>query len=140
MGLVKLTGIEDRPISVSEVTDAVADDRCGAVVTFTGVVRNHDAGRGVSAIDYSAHPSALQTLDQIALGIAERDQVHAVAIVHRVGHVDVGDLAVVAAVAAEHRQEAFRAASDLIDQVKAQVPIWKEQSLTDGSHEWSNLP
>lgn len=132
--------ITDRPLSVAGIAARVGDDRSGAVVTFTGVVRNHDAGQPVTAIDYSAHPQAGSILAGLVEQYARRDGVHGVAAAHRVGHLEVGDLAMVIAVSAEHRGEAFAAASGLVDAVKAGVPVWKCQWLADGSHEWSGLP
>jgi molybdopterin synthase catalytic subunit len=132
--------ITEEPLSVADVAARVGDDRSGAVVTFTGVVRNHDDGQPVTAIDYSAHPQAEAILAGLVEECAQRDGVHGAAAAHRVGHLEVGDLAMVVAVSAEHRGEAFAAASDLVDAVKAGVPVWKCQWLADGSHEWSGLP
>ncbi|AXE40161.1 molybdenum cofactor biosynthesis protein MoaE [Acidipropionibacterium virtanenii] len=132
--------ISDRPLAVEAIAEQAVDDRSGAVVTFTGVVRDHDAGRRVTAIDYSAHPQAESMLAGLVEECALRDGVHGAAAAHRVGHLEVGDLAMVVAVSAEHRGEAFAAASDLVDAVKAGVPVWKCQWMADGSHEWSGLP
>lgn len=132
--------ISGEPLSVDDIAAQVADDRCGAVVTFTGVVRNHDAGNAVAAIDYSAHPQAERLLSGLVEDASARPGVHRVAAVHRVGHLEVGDLAMVVAVSAEHRGQAFAAASDLVDAVKARVPVWKCQWLADGSHQWTGLP
>lgn len=134
------TGIKDAPLDPESIERAVDDPRCGAVVRFEGVVRNHDAGDDVTGIDYSAHPLAEGILAEIAAGIASRDSVHAVEAHHRVGHLDVGDVAMVVVVSAEHRAEAFAAASDLVDEVKARLPVWKKQFLADGTHAWSGLP
>jgi molybdopterin synthase catalytic subunit len=108
---------------------------------FVGTVRNHDTGREVTGLTYSAHPSALQlmqqVLDEVAAGFP---QVH-LAVTHRVGDLTIGDLAVVVAAGAAHRSEAFQAASALIDRVKAEVPIWKHQRFADGTEEWvGSLP
>ncbi|MCI1749520.1 MAG: molybdenum cofactor biosynthesis protein MoaE [Acidipropionibacterium sp.] len=132
--------ISGEPLSADEIAATVADERCGAVVTFTGVVRNHDAGKAVTAIDYSAHPQAGRLLSGLVEEWAARPGVHRAAAVHRIGHLEVGDLAMVVAVSAEHRGEAFAAASGLVDAVKARVPVWKCQWLADGSHEWAGLP
>lgn len=132
--------ITEEPIVVDDVAARVGDCRSGAVVTFTGVVRNHDAGAAVTSIDYSAHPQAAGLLAGLVERFSACGGVHGAAAVHRVGHLEVGDIAMVAAVSAEHRRQAFEAASGLVDAVKAEVPIWKCQWLADGTHEWSGLP
>jgi len=123
-------------IDVAAMVEAVADPRCGAVVTFDGVVRDHDEGRGVTALTYTAHPSAAEVLAQVATGIAERFPEVRLAVAHRHGPLAIGDRALVAAVAAAHRKAAFAACDALVDEVKAQVPIWKHQRFTDGTDEW----
>ena len=128
------------PIDFDAVTARVGDDTVGAVVSFRGIVRDHDNGRGVSGIDYSNHPDAEVILTRLATEIAEREDVTAVAIEHRVGHLDVGEDAMVVAVAASHRAGAFKGCFDLVNEVKAQVPIWKNQEFTDGGTEWTGLP
>lgn len=135
-----MTGILREPLNVAEITESVQDDRCGAVVTFQGVVRNHDSGEKVTAIDYSYHPLAPDILAQLAEKILERDQVHRVRAWHRVGRLEVGDVAMVIAVSAEHRMTAFTAVSDLANMIKAKLPVWKKQMFADGSHAWSGLP
>ncbi|WP_316671153.1 molybdenum cofactor biosynthesis protein MoaE [uncultured Propionibacterium sp.] len=117
----------------------VGDDRAGAVAGFVGVVRDHDAGVPVTAIDYSAHPAAASILDGICRRIGAREGVHAVGAWHRTGRLAVGDVAMVVAVAAEHRGQAFGAAADLVDLVKTELPAWKRQWLPDGSHVWSGI-
>lgn len=135
-----LAGVRAEPLSVDEVLAAVAHPRAGGVVTFVGVVRDHDGGRGVDRLDYSAHPSAAGVLTELVERIGRRPGVVAAAAVHRVGALAVGDLAVVVAVAAEHRGEAFEACRDLIDELKATVPIWKHQLFDDGDSEWVGTP
>lgn len=132
--------ILEEALSVQEVAGRVGDDRSGAVVTFTGVVRNHDSGKAVTAIEYSAHPRAERLLAELVERCSACDGVHGVAVAHRVGRLEVGEVAMVVAVSAEHRRQAFETASGLVDAVKAGVPIWKCQWLADGSHEWSGLP
>lgn len=132
--------ISDQPLDSNRVAMMVSDDRSGAVVTFTGVVRDHDANRAVAAIDYSAHPSADRILHTLVAQCCVREGVHGAAAEHRVGHVGIGEVAMVVAVSAEHRGQAFAATSDLVDAIKANVPIWKCQWFTDGSHEWTGLP
>ncbi|WP_166849476.1 molybdenum cofactor biosynthesis protein MoaE [Isoptericola sp. BMS4] len=126
---------------LGELSELVRDDTCGAVATFVGHVRDHDEGRGVVALHYEAHPDAAAVLRRVADRVAGRtareagDRVRA-AVVHRTGDLGVGDVAVVAAVASGHRQAAFTALADLVTELKAEVPIWKEQGFDDGSSEW----
>ncbi|MGO1174172.1 MAG: molybdenum cofactor biosynthesis protein MoaE [Actinomycetaceae bacterium] len=128
------------PLDPAALTAACADDRCGAVATFAGVVRNHDDDRGVTGITYSAHPDAAKFLAEVVEEFTDVPGVHAVAAQHRVGELGIGDHALVAVVAGEHRGETFATLADLIEQIKSRVPIWKHQSFTDGSTEWSALP
>ncbi|PRZ04785.1 molybdenum cofactor synthesis domain-containing protein [Isoptericola sp. CG 20/1183] len=135
--------VVDGPIedALARLAVLVRDDACGAVATFAGHVRDHDDGRGVTALHYESHPDAAAVLAAVADRVARRtaastgDTVRA-AVVHRVGDLAIGDVAVVVAVASGHRQAAFTCASDLIEELKAEVPIWKEQGFTDGSSEW----
>ena len=104
---------------------------------FVGTVRDHDAARGVIGLSYSAHPSAADELRRAAESIAAKySDAIAVAAVHRVGDLAVGDLAVVVGVSCAHRAEAFHACHALIDELKASVPVWKQQRFTDGTDEW----
>ena len=137
---MRLVDIRSSPLDVTEVLDAVADAAAGGVTLFVGTVRDHDEAKGVAGLDYSAHPTALDKLRAVVDAVAERHPVTAVAAVHRVGELAIGDAAVVVAAAAPHRGEAFDAARDLIDDLKATVPIWKHQSFADGSDEWVGLP
>lgn len=136
----RLVAVRDEPLSVDEVLAAVNDPRAGAVVPFVGIVRDHDGGQGVTGLDYSAHPTALDRLAEVVSRIEELPGVLSVAAVHRVGHLDIGDIAVVCAVSAAHRGEAFDACRQLIDTLKSTVPIWKHQAFTDGTEEWVGLP
>ena len=111
----------------------------GAVVTFEGVVRDHDGGRGVRSITYSAHPMAADVMTQVAADVAAHPGLRALGVVHRVGDLVVGDTALAVAVSADHRAEAFAAASALVEQVKARLPVWKHQLFADGTAEWSNM-
>lgn len=119
---------------------AVTDDRAGAVVTFCGVVRNHDEGRAVAGIEYVGHPSATSILAEVVEEFATSRDVHAIAAVHRVGELAVGDDALVVAVSASHRKDAFACCSDLVDKVKQVLPIWKKQHFPDGTFEWAGCP
>jgi len=134
---IRLIAIRDTALSVDEVRTAIADPAAGGEVLFIGTVRDNDAEKGVTALSYSAHPSAAAELRKVAESIvAKYPDVIAAAAVHRVGDLDVGDLAVVVGVSCAHRAEAFHACHALIDELKASVPIWKHQRFADGSDEW----
>ncbi|MET4137384.1 molybdenum cofactor biosynthesis protein MoaE [Pseudarthrobacter sp. PvP090] len=141
------------PISVDQAIAAVESDTAGAVVSFSGVVRNHDGGKPVQRLSYSAHPTAHQVMaDVVAQLVAEQAaagsggtagdtggapaQPVRIWVAHRIGMLEIGDPALVCAVSAAHRGQAFAVCSELVDRVKAQVPIWKEQFFTDGTVEW----
>ncbi len=139
MSAVRHVLISTSPLSVDRVLAAVADDRVGGIGLFIGVVRNVDEDRPVITLDYTAHPSAEDTLRQVTeQTIADRAVITA-AVEHRTGHLAVGDLAVVVAVGAEHRAEALETCRELIDRIKAEVPIWKEQEFADGETAWVGL-
>jgi molybdopterin synthase catalytic subunit len=128
--------VRDQPLDVAEVTAAVADASAGGLNVFIGAVRDHDGDHDVRRLEYSAHPTAEQRLAEVAAEVAEEFDVVAVAALHRVGILEVGDLAVVSAVSAAHRGTAFEASRALIDRLKQRVPIWKHQVFADGSEEW----
>lgn len=133
---VRCAQISQDPLGVERMIAAVTDPRCGAVVTFDGVVRDHDDGRGVDRLEYSAHPLADEAIAEVAREIADRYPDTLVAVAHRHGPLEVGDSALVCAVAAPHRKQAFAACDDLVDTVKQRVPIWKHQIFADGESEW----
>jgi molybdopterin synthase catalytic subunit len=139
-GTVVLTDIVDRAVSVNVLERIVSDRRAGAVVSFVGAVRDHDHGRSVTDLEYEAHPNAGAVLEQVAQQVCGRHDVVAVAVVHRSGRLAIGDAALVAVVSAGHRGAAFAACADLVDAVKAQVPIWKHQFFADGTDEWVGCP
>ncbi len=133
--------VVDESLSVAEHAALVADSGAGAVVTFDGAVRDHDGGRGVTALDYEGHPSAGTVLAEVVAEIAERAEgVRAIAVSHRIGALRIGDTALAVAVAAEHRAQAFGICAELVDEVKRRLPIWKHQQFTDGTSEWVNCP
>ena len=136
MNVVRLIAIRESELSVDEVRAAVADPVAGGIALFAGAVRDIDHDQGVTGLSYTAHPSAQAELRRVAEEIAEKFGVVALAAVHRVGDLGVGDLAVVVAVSCPHRAEAFDACRALIDELKASVPIWKHQRFTDGTTEW----
>ncbi|MCJ1715753.1 molybdenum cofactor biosynthesis protein MoaE [Curtobacterium sp. VKM Ac-2922] len=133
---VVLADVVDVPITVEQVSAVVASDQDGAVVTFAGVVRDHDGGKGVTALGYERHPSAGQVIAEVARSIADEHPGVRIAVLHRVGDLVVGDVALAAAVSSPHRAQAFAACAALIDLVKERTPIWKHQRFTDGSDEW----
>jgi molybdopterin synthase catalytic subunit len=138
--VVRLVDLRETPLDVQEVLDAVADPAAGGIDLFVGAVRDHDRDQGVTGLEYSAHPTALDRLLDVVERTAKEHDVLAVAAVHRVGRLEIGDLAVVVATAAAHRGEAFDATRALIDELKATVPIWKHQLFEDGSDEWVGTP
>ena len=140
MDVIRLLALRDTPLDVAEVLRAVEDPRAGGVVSFTGLVRDHDGGRGVTELEYSAHPSAQDRLREVAEAVAADLPVHGLAAVHRTGLLQVGDVAVVVAASAAHRDQAFTAARRLIDDLKASVPVWKRQVFDDGEQEWVGTP
>ncbi len=117
--------------------EAASGGAAGAVVSFVGAVRNHDGGRDVGALNYTAHPSAAEVIATVVADVAARaDGVRAVAVSHRVGDLVIGDAALVVAVAADHRRAAFETCALLVDEVKAALPVWKHQIFADGTDEW----
>ena len=140
MSVIRLIAVRESELSVDEVRAAVADPAAGGIALFAGAVRDSDHDRAVSGLSYSAHPSAEAELRRVAEVIAEKYPVIGIAAVHRVGDLAIGDLAVVLAVSCPHRAEAFDACRDLIDILKASVPIWKHQRFGDGTAEWVGTP
>lgn len=138
--VLRLVDIRSTPLDVAEVLDAVGDDAAGGVTLFVGRVRDHDGGQGVLGLDYSAHPTALDRLTEVCEQVAAAYDVQALAAVHRVGSLAIGDIAVIVATASAHRGTAFDASRALIDTLKAEVPIWKHQSFSDGSDTWVGTP
>lgn len=138
--VVRLLDVRTEPLSVDEVLAAVADPGAGGTCVFVGTVRDIDGGREVTALSYEAHPAVLDRLRVVANEVAAGHDVRAIAAVHRVGDLALGDVAVVVAAAAAHRDEAFAAGRRLIDDLKRDVPIWKNQTFADGGTEWVGSP
>ena len=136
---VRHARVLDTALSVDRLVAAVSDARVGGIALFVGVVRDTDEGHDVQSLDYTQHPSAEQVLLACAERVAAAHDVISVAVEHRVGHLVVGDLAVVVAAGAVHRAEALAACHQLIDDLKAEVPIWKEQEFTSGETSWVGL-
>lgn len=133
-----LAEVSDRPLDPSTLDEFVWRREAGAVVSFQGIVRDHDGGRSVVSLDYRAHPEAAAFLRACCEEVAERTGLR-VAAVHRVGSLTIGDLALIASVAAPHRAEAFAACAELVELIKSRVPIWKRQHFSDGESEWVGL-
>lgn len=133
---IAIAELTDQPLDLAAHEAAVADPAAGAVVSFNGVVRNHDDGRMVLELEYHGHPTAPHLVREVAESVAARDGIIAIAVSHRVGMLHVGDIALAAAVSAAHRGEAFQACSDLVDEVKHRLPVWKRQVFPDGTDEW----
>ena len=128
------------PITEAEVAAEVSRASAGAVVTFAGMVRDHDRARSVTALHYEGHPNAGPILAEVLAEALDRPGVLAAAARHRTGDLAIGDLAFVAAVSAAHRRQAFEACAWLVDEAKTRLPIWKHQHFTDGTEEWVNCP
>jgi molybdopterin synthase catalytic subunit len=137
---VVLTAVTTEALDVAAHEAAVSAPASGAVVTFAGVVRDHDGGRPVRAIEYVGHPSAEAVLASVVAEVTAGSDVDAVAVSHRLGDLGIGDAALVVAVAAAHRQEAFATAALLVDEVKHRLPVWKRQVFADGTDEWVACP
>ncbi len=137
---VVMVAVGEQPLDLAAHERAVAVPQAGAVVSFQGVVRDHDHGRTVTALEYEGHPTAVDVLREVAEEIAADPDVYAVAVSHRVGPLAVGDVALVAAVSTAHRAAAVAACARLVDEAKARLPIWKRQVFVDGTDEWVNCP
>ena len=129
--------LSEEPIDLAQHEALAWVPTAGAVVGFVGAVRDHDGGRSVTRLEYSAHPSAAQVLADVAAEVAAGSSgVRAIAVSHRIGTLEIGDAALVAAVAADHRAAAFETCALLVDTVKARLPVWKHQIFADGTDEW----
>ncbi len=137
---LRLVALRETPLDVAEVVAALDDDASGGLTLFVGRVRDHDGGKGVDGLDYSAHPTALDKLAEVCARVADEYDVQGVAAVHRTGSLAIGDIAVIVATTAAHRGEAFTASRALIDTLKSEVPIWKHQRFGDGTEEWVGSP
>ena len=133
-----LAEISSEPLDQDRFEAFVLDSANGAIVTFRGVVRNHDHGQTVSALDYQSHPDAQRFLEECCAAVAAEFGLR-VAAGHRTGSLAIGDVALVASVAAPHRAEAFAACETLVESIKHTVPIWKRQHLAGGATEWVGL-
>jgi molybdopterin synthase catalytic subunit len=137
MTLVVRAAMTEQPINLTEHEELVAHQSAGAIVGFVGMIRDHDEGHRVVRLEYSAHPSAAQVMAEVVAEVAtESSGVRAVAASHRIGALHIGEAALVAAVAADHRQAAFATCAQLVDTIKARLPVWKHQFFDDGTEEW----
>lgn len=136
---VLLAEVREAPLTVDEALDLVRDPACGGIALFVGTVRDHDHGQDVVGLDYSAHPLATEQLATVCATVADAYPGIRVAAVHRVATLQVGDVAVVVAVSAPHRAQAFDACREVIDTLKHEVPIWKHQTFADGGDEWVGI-
>jgi molybdopterin synthase catalytic subunit len=135
--LVVRAALTDQPISLAEHQELVSHQAAGAIVGFVGMIRDHDNGRQVVLLEYSAHPSAADVLAEVVAEVAAQSSgPRAVAASHRIGVLQIGEAALVAAVAADHRQAAFATCAELVDTIKARLPVWKRQVFADGTDEW----
>jgi molybdopterin synthase catalytic subunit len=139
VNVIRLAELRDTPLSVDEVLAAVADPGTGGTAIFIGTVRDEDHSRAVTGLGYTAHPQAADRLHVVMEKVVAEYDVRAIAAVHRVGDLAIGDLAVVVAAACPHRAQAFEACRMLIDDLKAEVPIWKHQVFADGGDEWVGI-
>ncbi len=137
---IRIARVTDQLLDVAAHAAAVRDGAGGAEVSFCGVVRDHDHGRTVTDLEYSGYPTAEQVLREVAEEVAADPAVIAIAISHRIGKLSIGDVALVGAVSAAHRKQAFEACARLVDEAKARLPIWKRQVFADGTDEWVNCP
>lgn len=129
--------ITSDPIDPGDIMSRVRSDADGAIVLFCGVVRDHDAGRPVVGLRYEAHEAmAREKLEQISADVASRFEIGDIAVVHRVGYLSVGEVSVAIAVAAPHRDAAYKASREVIERLKREVPIWKRERYADGDEAW----
>ena len=125
------------PIDYHALTESVRSPQSGAVVLFLGTVRELTAGRQTVALDYEGYPEMARVkLEELEQAARSRWPIDKVGIVHRLGHLELGDISVAVAVSCPHRHQAFDAGRFLIDELKVSVPIWKKENWADGSTEW----
>lgn len=135
--LVVRAALTDQPISLAEHEELVSHQAAGAIVGFVGMIRDHDNGRQVVQLEYSAHPSTADVIAEVVAEVAAQSHgTRAIAASHRIGVLQIGEAALVAAVAADHRQAAFATCAQLVDEIKARLPVWKRQVFADGTDEW----
>ena len=132
-----LCQLTHEPLEEAVLTSFVSTPASGGIVLFSGIVRNHDRGRTVTRIEYSAAPElAVRKLRQVCEEVLAAEDVERVAAVHRLGALEIGEASVMVAASAAHRDAAFAGARRLIDRIKEIVPIWKRESFEDGTSDW----
>ncbi len=125
------------PIQAEEVLDRVRAASDGAVVLFLGVVRDHNEGRDVRGIEYEAYQEmAMSVMTAIALEAGESVETDRIAVVHRTGELEVGEVSLAIAVGSPHREEAYQASRYIIEEIKKRVPVWKKERFADGETSW----
>ena len=139
MGKVVQALVTAELINSTDYQELVSDNSAGATVTFTGDVRNNDQNKTVLSLEYEAHPAAQEILEKVATELVKKHDVLKVALAHRIGLIPIGETAFVVCVSAKHRKEAFTACSEIVDEVKKQIPIWKHQVFADGTDQWVNF-
>lgn len=130
--------LTDQVISLSQFVAEIESPQAGAFATFAGNVRSSDHGKEVVSLAYEIHPSTKQVLEEVVHDVAARHKVLGVAVAHRFGEIAIGQSALIVAVSAEHRGEAFATCAEMVDEIKIRIPIWKHQVFTDGTDEWVN--
>ena len=129
--------ITDQVIDLQTFLSAGSPPSCGAAVSFTGMVRNHDHGRAVKSLYYDCYRSMAEKMIQVLIEETEKKWgVEKVQVAHRIGHLEIGEVAVAITVSSAHRAEAFEACRFMIEKIKQQVPIWKKEVFEDGMSEW----
>ena len=129
--------IQVEAIDYQDLTEAVRSNQCGAVCLFLGTVREFTHGEQTKALTYEGHPTlAHQILYQVEYETRGKWPVHEIMLVHRLGHLDLGDISVAVAVSSAHREQALAACKYAIDRLKEIVPIWKQEHWADGRTEW----
>lgn len=136
-----LIQVTEEALDVTGHLAAVHDDRCGAVSTFIGQVRNHDPGvhGAVTSIAYSAHPDAQSVLERIVAEVRASADPLRIAVSHRIGGLAVGDLALLVCVASAHRAQAYETSREVVERIKVELPVWKKQHTADGTSHWSGI-
>lgn len=132
------TKVTDNSIDTAALTISVQDKSAGAIVSFDGRVRNHDKNKSVEKLVYEIHPSAHEVLDETVRQICDVYEVVNVIAIHRFGNIPIGESAFFVAVSAAHRGQALQCCEEIVERVKAQIPIWKYQEFSDGKSEWVN--
>ncbi|MCH7987666.1 MAG: molybdenum cofactor biosynthesis protein MoaE [Planctomycetes bacterium] len=132
--MIQLTHDE---IDYTTLTESVRSDQAGAVVLFLGTVREMTNGRQTTALDYDAYPEMAEAkIAELIDEAREKWPIEQVGIIHRLGHLQLGDISVAVALSCPHRRQAFEAGRFLIDELKVRVPIWKKENWADGTTEW----